>query len=66
MQLIARGLANPDTGFVALDLHRFYGVNITDRLLERRTWHWVRARADSLLNIPESITRKEALRDAGH
>jgi len=46
---------------VAVDLHRFYQLDDVEELLDVRTWHWLLGRCYSLLNIPDSFTRKEAV-----
>lgn len=57
-----RGLEDLDGGYVVLDFQRHYGIDLTDEVLEARTWRWFLARAYELLNIPDSLTRKAALR----
>lgn len=56
------GTADLDGGFVVLDLHRFYGINMTPKLMRSATWQFVLGRAYSLLNIDDSLTAKEARR----
>lgn len=57
-----RGLEGVDSGFVALDLRRFYQIDLTPKVMRRRSWQWLMAYAISLLDIPRSLTRKESTR----
>lgn len=47
---------------MALDLLRFYRLDLTPREMRRMTWQRLRALALSLLDLPDSLTRKEATR----
>lgn len=55
------GLTDLDGGPVALDFHKQWAVDLTDDLLESRSWQWLLARAYALLDL-DSYTRKVAHR----
>lgn len=44
-----------------IDLHRVFGLDLTDDLLDSRTWAWLRARCYALLDTPDTLTLKEAM-----
>jgi len=55
------GLEDPDAGFTVLDLETVYGWRDLDHELDTRTWQNVLARCYRLIELPDTLTRKEAL-----
>lgn len=56
------GLADLEGGPVAIDLHRVFGIDLTDEVLETRTWQWLVQRCYSLIDH-DTYMRRAALGD---
>ncbi len=51
-----------DAGPAAIDLHLYFHVDDLEAAYQAHTWAWIRDRCYRLLDLPDTLIRKEVTR----
>lgn len=60
--MVLDALEDTDAGPAAIDMQLYYRVDDLEQAIATHTWAWIRDRCYRLLDLPDTLIRKEATR----